>query len=178
MFECLNYSNKLPWVWMFEFPCRFRRETSETVRFKEIVWAQKHQWSSGRIHRCHRCDPGSIPGWCTVSLSHVAALSLHPFFVSGFARLATDLFLIRSAKLTFVKSLRPVWREHLHLWSQSVVCKCKHNRCCQRWSTTRSALRAPSYRPFLNPLRQTHICEVIETCAKGTLTLVKSKFCL
>ncbi len=23
---------------------------------------QKHQWSSGRIHRCHRCDPGSIPG--------------------------------------------------------------------------------------------------------------------
>ena len=24
----------------------------------------KHQWSSGRIHRCHRCDPGSIPGWC------------------------------------------------------------------------------------------------------------------
>ena len=23
---------------------------------------QGHQWSSGRIHRCHRCDPGSIPG--------------------------------------------------------------------------------------------------------------------
>jgi hypothetical protein len=23
---------------------------------------RKHQWSSGRIHRCHRCDPGSIPG--------------------------------------------------------------------------------------------------------------------
>ena len=23
---------------------------------------QQHQWSSGRIHRCHRCDPGSIPG--------------------------------------------------------------------------------------------------------------------
>jgi hypothetical protein len=22
----------------------------------------EHQWSSGRIHRCHRCDPGSIPG--------------------------------------------------------------------------------------------------------------------
>ena len=21
-----------------------------------------HQWSSGRIHRCHGCDPGSIPG--------------------------------------------------------------------------------------------------------------------
>ena len=21
----------------------------------------QHQWSSGRIHRCHRCDPGSIP---------------------------------------------------------------------------------------------------------------------
>lgn len=26
---------------------------------------QKHQWSSGRMHRCLRCDPGSIPGrWC------------------------------------------------------------------------------------------------------------------
>ena len=23
---------------------------------------QEHQWSSGRIHRRHRCDPGSIPG--------------------------------------------------------------------------------------------------------------------
>ena len=23
---------------------------------------QKLQWSSGRIHRCHRCDPGSIAG--------------------------------------------------------------------------------------------------------------------
>ena len=23
---------------------------------------QEHQWSSGRIQRCHRCDPGSIPG--------------------------------------------------------------------------------------------------------------------
>ena len=22
----------------------------------------QHQWSSGRIHRCHRCGPGSIPG--------------------------------------------------------------------------------------------------------------------
>ena len=25
---------------------------------------QMHWWSSGRIHRCHRCDPGSIPGQC------------------------------------------------------------------------------------------------------------------
>ena len=24
----------------------------------------EQQWSSGRIHRCHRCDPGSIPGSC------------------------------------------------------------------------------------------------------------------
>ena len=24
----------------------------------------QHRWSSGRIHRCHRCDPGSIPGRC------------------------------------------------------------------------------------------------------------------
>ena len=28
---------------------------------------RQHQWSSGRIHPCHRCDPGSIPGWCICS---------------------------------------------------------------------------------------------------------------
>ena len=28
---------------------------------KKVAW---HQWSSGRIHRCHRCDPGSIRGGC------------------------------------------------------------------------------------------------------------------
>ena len=27
-----------------------------------VTGAQRHQWSSGRIHRCHRCDPGSISG--------------------------------------------------------------------------------------------------------------------
>ena len=27
-----------------------------------LTGAQRHQWSSGRIHCCHRCDPGSIPG--------------------------------------------------------------------------------------------------------------------
>ena len=25
------------------------------------VGGRSHQWSSGRIHRCHRCDRGSIP---------------------------------------------------------------------------------------------------------------------
>ena len=27
-----------------------------------VAMVRRHQWSSGRIHRCHRCDPGSIPG--------------------------------------------------------------------------------------------------------------------
>ena len=27
-----------------------------------LMKVNEHQWSSGRIHRCHRCDPGSIPG--------------------------------------------------------------------------------------------------------------------
>ena len=30
-------------------------------------YTHQHRWSSGRIHRCHRCDPGSIPGRCIVS---------------------------------------------------------------------------------------------------------------
>ena len=29
---------------------------------KDSLETHEHQWSSGRIHRCHRCDPGSIPG--------------------------------------------------------------------------------------------------------------------
>jgi hypothetical protein len=32
---------------------------------------QQHQWSSGRIHRCHRCDPGSIPYILCASISHL-----------------------------------------------------------------------------------------------------------
>ena len=30
---------------------------------------QQHQWSSGWIHLCHHCDPGSIAGWCKCTLS-------------------------------------------------------------------------------------------------------------
>ena len=36
----------------------------QSIMCKKIS-VQLHQWSSGRIHRCHRCDPGSIPRWCT-----------------------------------------------------------------------------------------------------------------
>ena len=38
---------------------------------------QQHQWSSGRIHRCHQCDPGSIPGWCKCTLSCICVCLLH-----------------------------------------------------------------------------------------------------
>ena len=31
-------------------------------------WMTEHQWSSGRTHRCHRCDPGSNPG-CSIFLN-------------------------------------------------------------------------------------------------------------
>jgi hypothetical protein len=27
---------------------------------------RRHQWFSGKISRCHRGAPGSIPGWCKV----------------------------------------------------------------------------------------------------------------
>ena len=36
-----------------------RRHTFDALR---SIRHHSHQWSSGRIHRCHRCDPGSIPG--------------------------------------------------------------------------------------------------------------------
>ena len=40
------------------------------IWFYQSAWKlwDWHQWSSGRIHRCHRCDPGSIPGWCMLCL--------------------------------------------------------------------------------------------------------------
>ncbi len=34
-----------------------------------------HHWSSGRIHRCHRCDPGSIPGWCIFDFRQLFCIS-------------------------------------------------------------------------------------------------------
>ena len=60
-----------------------KRHDSSFVSLVVGVWSGgssrcelcKHQWSSGRIHRCHRCDPGSIPGWCICSL---VACDVHP----------------------------------------------------------------------------------------------------
>jgi hypothetical protein len=39
----------------------------------------KHQWFSGKICRCHRGAPGSIPGWC----NHTIVLLCEPI-LSGF----------------------------------------------------------------------------------------------
>ena len=36
-----------------------RRPFSTTLPASTV----EHQWSSGRMHRYRRCDPGSIPGW-------------------------------------------------------------------------------------------------------------------
>ena len=41
------------------WPIRKETTAEPAVVYNHI---SKHQWSSGRIHRCHRCDPGSIPG--------------------------------------------------------------------------------------------------------------------
>ena len=38
------------------------RKTHADQQKVEASRFHQHQWSSGRIHRCHRCDPGSIPG--------------------------------------------------------------------------------------------------------------------
>ena len=40
--------------------CLFFFRGANVARHKKP--SSQHQWSSGRIHRCHRCDPGSIPG--------------------------------------------------------------------------------------------------------------------
>ena len=39
-----------------------KRRTNASYVHDGALHIVRHQWSSGRIHRCHRCDPGSIPG--------------------------------------------------------------------------------------------------------------------
>ena len=62
----------LPACWLFRGQC-IQCESRSGLRWliKHVhapytcattTMSQLHQWSSGRIHRCHRCDPGSIPG--------------------------------------------------------------------------------------------------------------------
>ena len=52
---CFNEQRRLvvAMVWPFLL--------SDHMMWPSVKFSQ-HQWSSGRIHRCHRCDPGSIPG--------------------------------------------------------------------------------------------------------------------
>ena len=53
------------------------------------VWDWKttmHQWSSGRIHRCHRCDPGSIPGWCSKQIVDLGSWQLSPILTQYFTQ--------------------------------------------------------------------------------------------
>ena len=90
--SCIWFLNRIPFVIM---PCEhpvahfcwidtFQQARSDSVysgmrdfcswRGRQHLESNlhRHQWSSGRIHRCHRCDPGSIPGWCI--WSHLAAI--------------------------------------------------------------------------------------------------------
>jgi hypothetical protein len=47
-----------------EFPCALSPGLSQWVMTTLAASTAEHQWSSGRIHRCHRCDLVSIPGRC------------------------------------------------------------------------------------------------------------------
>ena len=63
-----------PWPGLQPHAYAVRREDSAALDGKHLShrrhrsptqprrFLPAHQWSSGRIHRCHRCDPGSIPG--------------------------------------------------------------------------------------------------------------------
>lgn len=60
-----------PWARPEVCALRPRRQAPEAAWWRTGLLPQmlatrgmpaEHQWSSGRIHRCHRCDPCSIPG--------------------------------------------------------------------------------------------------------------------
>ena len=46
-------------------------------------WRKRQCVVSGRIHRCHRCDPGSIPGWCLLPSFPMWLALLSNFDVTG-----------------------------------------------------------------------------------------------
>jgi hypothetical protein len=47
----------------------------DIARVQLFPLSAEHQRSSGRIHGCHRCDPGSIPGCCILFLHRPAFLT-------------------------------------------------------------------------------------------------------
>ena len=52
---------------------------STMMRIAACFAFKRHQWSSGRIQRCHRCDPGSIPGWCMDYFPRCTSYCMHLF---------------------------------------------------------------------------------------------------
>ena len=52
------------------------------IRF-DTQLGHEHQWSNGRIHRCHRCDPGSIPGKRMFDSRKLAYTKAHAMFLTG-----------------------------------------------------------------------------------------------
>ena len=49
------------------------RKGRMTVYFNFVA---QHHWCSGIMGRCHRLDPGSIPGWCSVVLADSIVVSI------------------------------------------------------------------------------------------------------
>ena len=43
-------------------PCRVVTCRDVSCHLNSLLNSVLHPWTSGRIHRCHRCDPGLIPG--------------------------------------------------------------------------------------------------------------------
>ena len=60
----------------------------------------KHQWFSGRIQRCHRWDPGSIPGWCIFFPSKLICLC----FPWDFSYISSQILNKRSTRLGVLAS--------------------------------------------------------------------------
>ncbi len=171
MFECLNYSNKLPWVWMFEClnvlvvlegkplkQCHSRNLSNDrsisglVVEYIVAIDVTRVRFPADALLPLLICMYSHLIilaftlakskfCWWTQNQSLLPTrpciqtrINATTVLVGGarFARLATDFFKIRSAKLSSVLSLLHVWRERLPLWRQSFVCECKNNRCCQR----------------------------------------------
>ena len=74
-----------------------------------------HQWSSGRIHRCHRCDPGSIPGWC-----NIAKLPSKLFFECTSNPWATQKTMVQelqAKRICFVPRAKAYMQTIVHMWA-------------------------------------------------------------
>ena len=107
---------------------------------------QLHRWSSGRIHRCHRCDPGSIPGRCMLFGKGKSSVTMSQSESDSSRKVTESTRIIIAAGHRHARrNCKPhlCWLpkdRQLHRWSSGRIHRCHRcgpgsipGRCIPRW---------------------------------------------